>query len=283
MNDAHPFDRRIADWLADGPVEAPERVVAEAIDTAYRNVQRRGPLDRVRRALMNTVHPTPVMAPVHSYWGTAAASIIVVLVAGLAIAGGSGLLNRGTGNVPVVVPTLAPSTEAPASSVPSALTSAAPTVQAVLPPSATPVRVTGTFDIRAGYACSPAWCQFASHAVTSDDRLTGPFGIEPAHSTTEATVGTAVFLEPGTEGLGYFRISDMPTDKVAWEGVWVTEGHRQIGLGYGIGMQSDPQEPWPVETIWLQGRNQNAGLTAMVRLSADGTLDGWIFTTPTSH
>jgi hypothetical protein len=59
----------------------------------------------------------------------------------------------------------------------------------------------------------------------------------------------------------------LPGDRLTWEGVWFTPGG-QI---------------WPVESIWLDGKGENAGLTASLRMADRTHVNGWIFPSPVAR
>ena len=131
MNAPHDLDRRLDDWMQQGPDRAPERPIAAALDHASAHPRRRDPLAVLRRDPMGStgfglgsgLRTLPMVA-----------ALGLLLVAALAVATVGGLIDRR----PVVVPPVStPSTSpSPSSTVqpsPSPVPSASPS------PSATPV------------------------------------------------------------------------------------------------------------------------------------------------
>ena len=111
MSAPHDLDRRLDDWLQDGPSRAPERSVAAALDHAATHPRRRDPLAVLR--------PDPMgsggFVPAAPRWVPLVAALGLLLVAALAVATVGGLLPQ----QPVVVPPL-PSTSPAPSVTPSA-------------------------------------------------------------------------------------------------------------------------------------------------------------------
>jgi len=107
MNAQHDLDRRLDEWLQDGPSRAPERSIAAALDHARAHPRRRDPFAALRRDPMGAggswsgagLRAMPLVA-----------ALGLLLVAGLAVATVGGLIQR----APVVVPPI--STPSPSAS-----------------------------------------------------------------------------------------------------------------------------------------------------------------------
>ena len=111
MSAPHDLDRRLDDWLQDGPSRAPERSIAAALDHAATHPRRRDPLAVLRRDPMGSGgfgHGRAALVPL-------VAALGLLLVAALAVATVGGLFTA----QPVVVPPL-PSTSPAPSAAPSA-------------------------------------------------------------------------------------------------------------------------------------------------------------------
>lgn len=112
---ANDFDRRLSDWLGDGPTSAPEQSIAAALDHARAHPRRRDPLAVLRR--------DPMGSSGGFGFGMRALPIVVafglLLVAALAVAFVGGLFDQR----PVVVP---PVTTPTASTAPTATQQASP-------------------------------------------------------------------------------------------------------------------------------------------------------------
>jgi hypothetical protein len=123
MSAPHDLDRRLDDWLQDGPSRAPERSIAAALDHATAHPRRRDPLAVLRRDPMGSggfVTAAPRWVPL-------VAALGLLLVAALAVATVGGLFPQ----QPVVVPPLpstspAPSVAASASPAQTSATSPVP-------------------------------------------------------------------------------------------------------------------------------------------------------------
>ena len=108
MSAPHDLDRRLDDWLQDGPSRPPERSIAAALDHAATHPRRRDPLAVLRRDPMGSggfVTAAPRWVPL-------VAALGLVLVAALAVATVGGLLPQ----QPVVVPPLPSTSPAPSAS-----------------------------------------------------------------------------------------------------------------------------------------------------------------------
>ena len=111
MSAPHDLDRRLDDWLQDGPSRAPERSIVAALDHAATHPRRRDPLAVLRRDPMGS-GGLVTAAP---RWVPLVAALGLLLVAALAVATVGGLFPQ----QPVVVPPL-PSTSPAPSVAPSA-------------------------------------------------------------------------------------------------------------------------------------------------------------------
>jgi hypothetical protein len=109
-----------------------------------------------------------------------------------------------------------------------------------------------------------------------DGRLAGCVELRPSGRTPAGTWGTIVIRE---------ATCDLPPDdRHAWEGAWFAPGARVLDDGSG---HPDFESVLPLDPIWLEGHRDNAGLSAVLRVSSpDGALpryapaEGWIFPTP---
>ena len=116
---ANDLDRRLSDWLEDGPTRVPERSIAAALDHVRANPRRRDPLAALRRDPMGSsgrvgfgfgLRALPILA-----------ALGLILVAALAVASIGGLFDQR----PVVVPPVTtPSTSASPIATPQAAPSA---------------------------------------------------------------------------------------------------------------------------------------------------------------
>ena len=119
MNAQHDLDRRLGDYLHEGPTRAPERTIALALDHARAHPRRRDPIAFMRRDPMSSggfgsgLGALPLVA-----------ALGLLLVAALAVASVGGLFDRRPSVVPPPVTTASPS--AAPSAVP-APTASAPT------------------------------------------------------------------------------------------------------------------------------------------------------------
>ena len=139
MSAPHDLDRRLDDWLQDGPSRAPERSISAALDHAGRHPRRRDALAALRRDPMGSggVGAGPA-------WRTMplVAALGLLLVAALAVATVGGLFQRN----PVVVPPDA-SASPPVSALPSASAAATPSASPLASPSQGSIRVDLVDDI----------------------------------------------------------------------------------------------------------------------------------------
>ena len=98
------LDRRLSDWIQDGPTGAPEHSIAAALGHARANPRRRDPLAVLRR--------DPMGSSGGSGFGLRALPVLMalglLLVAGLALASIGGLFDRRPVVVPPVSPTSSP-------------------------------------------------------------------------------------------------------------------------------------------------------------------------------
>jgi len=114
MTPTPDFDRRLSDWLEDGPSSAPERSIAAALDHARVNPRRRDPLAALRRDPMGSARFGSGMRTL-----PLVAALGLLLVAAVAVATVGGVFNRQPVIVPPiespsVSPSLAPATPSPA-------------------------------------------------------------------------------------------------------------------------------------------------------------------------
>jgi hypothetical protein len=147
-----------------------------------------------------------------------------------------------------------------------------------------------------GAGCYPTICQFFLDMDSwGFDPLSGQFVLTPTGSTAAGTWGTVGVCTPRC---GYPRdlalVIDMTTAPIAWEGEWFTTGSRPLTALDLVGDLADKAVDidtfLPVDTIWLHGRGDNAGLTAVLRmwlepLESDPSIGvprmtGWVFPTP---
>jgi hypothetical protein len=126
MNAPQDLDRRLDDWMQQGPDRAPERSIAAALDHARAHPRRRDPLAALRRDPMGSrgfgfgsgLRAMPLVA-----------ALGLLLVAALAVATVGGLFD----GQPVVVPPVTTASPSPApSATPGASPSAAPSASPVV-------------------------------------------------------------------------------------------------------------------------------------------------------
>ena len=179
MNAPHDLDRRLDDWLQDGPSRAPERSIAAALDHARAHPRRRDLLAVLRRDPMGSagfgsgsaLRLMPLVA-----------ALGLLLVAALAVATVGGPFQR----QPVVVPPVSPISSPSVSIGPSP----APTPTSMTSPAATPTAVVEP----------PPWSPAPTHdprftpidgLVLSDDgrRITLTFVGAPAFSPDDPCSG----------------------------------------------------------------------------------------------
>jgi len=140
--------------------------------------------------------------------------------------------------------------------------------------SSTPVHIT-SLSTAAGLACSSdtAYCVFVGVSVASDPRLSGCYVLRPTSSTTDATRGTVEFASETASCQEGYVIKKVPEDELTWDGEWFTTGWRAPRLG----ANPDDASTYPIDTMWLHGRGENAGLSAVLRIKDPAHGDGWIF------
>jgi hypothetical protein len=99
------FEQRLADWLEDGPLDAPDRAIEAAVAHARAHPLRRGLLAGPWRTVMTRLQPAPFPSPARRTRVTAFATVAVVAVVALAVVGGGALLlNQAPANQPAAAP-----------------------------------------------------------------------------------------------------------------------------------------------------------------------------------
>jgi hypothetical protein len=241
MNRVDEFELRVADWLEEGPVGAPERAIEAAVEHARAHPRRALSRAALRRRVMSQLKVTQVAprAP-HTGWMIAAAAAVVVVVVGGAAIGTDmfGLWKQGQG-VPVT-PTVAPTSTGQPTPRPSPVALTGTVSQLSIAESGTP-------ETTDGYR---TWHGRVMRYTTamSDERLTGVLS-----ETLEYRVfadGTSNFEGTGTLTNG--------------GGTWAIEVN-----GYGTGPFS-ADEPQYLAAILGTGKAGYAGLV----------FDGWISLVP---
>jgi hypothetical protein len=130
------FEQRLADWLEDGPYEAPDRVVDSAGAFARAHPRRRSLLGGLWRTVMTHLQPAQFPSSAHRARVTAFATISVIAVVALAVVGGGALLlNRGPASEPAVAPAI---TQAPTSAPMPTTSTSMPTPAPSPSPAANP-------------------------------------------------------------------------------------------------------------------------------------------------
>ncbi len=126
MTHEQQFEQRLADWLEDGPLDAPDRAIDAAVAHAHAHPRKRRLLGGPGRTVMSRMQPAPFPSSSHRSWVTAFATIATVAVVALAVVGGGALLlNRSPANQPVGA------AGATASPAPTAAATPAPTASSV--------------------------------------------------------------------------------------------------------------------------------------------------------
>jgi len=126
MTPTPDFDRRLSDWLEDGPSSAPERSIAAALDHARVNPRRRDPLAALRRDPMGSARFGSGMRTL-----PLVAALGLLLVAAVAVATVGGVFNRQPVIVPPIEsPSVSPS-PVPATPSPAPTASPSPVVRRV--------------------------------------------------------------------------------------------------------------------------------------------------------
>ena len=111
MSRDEDIELRLADWLEDGPIGAPDAPIAAALEHARTHPRRSSGVGRWR-ILMSGTNMTQVGPKLHTGWLYAAAAVVVLVVA---VTAGYGLLhsnNSGVGSGPAPAPTALPTTTA---------------------------------------------------------------------------------------------------------------------------------------------------------------------------
>ena len=124
MTASNDFDRRLTDWLQDGPARAPERSIAFALEHAAARPRRRDPLAALRRDPMGSqgFGGSMRMLPL-------VAALGLLLVAALAVVTVGGLFDRTPSVVPPAIPSASPSVVPTPSATPTG-----PAIPASAPP-----------------------------------------------------------------------------------------------------------------------------------------------------
>ncbi len=279
MTREQDFERDLADWLGDGPRNATKRAIDMAVAHARAHPRRERGLGGLWSAL--NVNLAPVTPGAHRT-SLAFAAMALVIVSGLAGAvGGTLLANRGQGNPVAAGPSpatvAAPSATAAASaaSAPTALPTAVAPTPTPTPITMAPLHVTGTQSPLAPWPCG-TYCPFSATVHSSDSRLAGCYIMTPAGSTTAGTWGTIAFYQedPCNSSQG------ISPHTMTWQGEWFTSGPRPVRPD-GFNQAG----VYPVDTIWLHGvssfDSNYEGLSAVLRMTDNTHVDGWIYTTPT--
>lgn len=212
-------------------------------------------------------------------WFAAATAVAAVLIVEMALVGGASMLGRLSDKGGGVAAASASTSAVPSTSLWPA-TPAPSFMQDPLYPGA-PVRVMGSNGTgEGGRDCGGAWCQYTSIFVATDPRLSGCLELQSAVGATDWTWeglwGVAAVFPSGR--CGYLPMSDtMSREAMSWEGEWFTGGPRQQRFS------DDPDAVYPVDTVWLHGRGQNEGLTAVLQVTSPASFEGWIFETPAAR
>ncbi len=169
MNREEEFERRLAEWLEEGPFEAPDRPVAAAIEHARTHPRRRFPRSISWRSAMDSMHLAPVTPRHSNNVGRAfAVGLGAVVVVAVAVIAGTVLLGAG-GHRAVPGGAVAP----------VATWTPAPTPV----PAPSPVPVTGTntvgvsdsgSDVMAGDVEQIRGMILSGPTLNSDARVSGP-------------------------------------------------------------------------------------------------------------
>jgi hypothetical protein len=239
--------------------------------------------------------PAPSLAPVENRGRGPSARVALGLVTaalvalvGISLVGQSGgrpgqqAAGGGPTASPVAAASQAPSAT-PLVSSSSPQPAQAPSASPTAPPSGASgaVHVTSGTVSGWGFACAgeagSSYCLYTADIVASDDRLSGCYILLPTGSSAAATWGTFTVYRDTNCGFG-FRL---PKDKVVWDGEWFTAGSRAA-----VFLRGGDDAIYPVDTIWVRGRGENEGLSAVLRIWGDGTgdsfrphVEGWIFPT----
>ncbi len=248
------FERRLAEWIDDGPLEAPRQPIAAAIAFAS---------DHPRRAPIWS-GTFKGLAWRRRRWAIAlsAGAVGTLLIAGLVF--GPALLNPGPGS----------SSRSPSASAPAMSTPARP-----FAPITGPVHVSsklGSTDGGYGFGnrCG-SYCDFSADILATNDRLSGCYILQPTGYTGDGVWGNAAFYDAPCP-----YSTARPGSEMTWAGEWFTAGWRPaITFGTDLG-DSAVRALYPVDRAWLHGLGENTGLTAVLTIQDAGQIDGWIFPTP---
>ena len=119
MNRENDFDAQLTRWLEDGPVTAPDRAIAAAIDHARTHPRRRFSTAALWRRAMDSMHLTPVTPGRAGHAGRSlAVAIVAVVVVAAAIMSGVVMLGR-AGNEPAPGGVVGPAASASPTPAPS--------------------------------------------------------------------------------------------------------------------------------------------------------------------
>jgi len=165
MNAPHDLDRRLDQWMQQGPDRAPERIIAVGLDHASAHPRRRDPLAVFRRdpmastafGLGSGLRVMPMVA-----------ALGLLLVAALAVATVGGVFDR----QPVVVPPVStPSTSPSPSSTSQA--SPSPSTPSASPSAPSPSPVVRSVDLKAYDGRTLATMQIVDESGTLVDARSG--------------------------------------------------------------------------------------------------------------
>jgi RNA polymerase sigma-70 factor (ECF subfamily) len=262
MSQDELFERRFSNWLEDGPAIAPAAAADAALHHARTHPRRtrwlaRLSLDRLPFARPIATERDPLTAAA-SRWRLAFAGAAVVAVVELALIGGP-LLRWASGSA-------GPEPGSPSPTTPAVAQTPSPAPSTII---GRGWHVTSTSSTDYGSDCSWRECHFDATITASDPRLVGCYELVPSGLASTAAWGTIVFRSD-PEGCVWpypYR------GEVTWEGVWLTDHAVPMTVTDVAGI------PYPIDTVWLSGRGENAGLTAVLHLDGGATFEGWIFAT----
>ncbi|MDA8237796.1 MAG: hypothetical protein M0T75_07940 [Chloroflexi bacterium] len=227
------FEQRLADWLEDGPFEAPERALEAAIHHARAHPRRQRRLAGLWRTAMTRLQVSGVQPRPPHRFSFAAVAAAAVLVLGV-VAGGTYLIaNRGPDGGP---PVAAPTSTATAPPTPG------PSVE---PSPALPAGVIATTGRSTCTTRDPG----ATTTVDGLERLRGRVEVCTVTQSDPRVSGTETIdfnYEDHADGTWtYWGTSHLENEGGAWAGVWT---------GFG------PDDYTANLTVYLQGEGGYAGL-----------------------